>query len=120
MTSDRTDKRILKDPSGQPSVEQNVGSIGGHDRLNEAPQCKSCGIPMILTPTVLQAEILFECACGHWEWRMRDGHPGFPLRLVMPPRDENPVFAIIVVGGYDFLSMTKQQYESLRESFLRI
>lgn len=38
MTSDRTDDQILKDPSGQPSVEQNVGSIGGHDRLNEAPR----------------------------------------------------------------------------------
>lgn len=38
MTSDRTDEQILKDPSGQPSVEQNVGSIGGPGRLNEAPQ----------------------------------------------------------------------------------
>lgn len=49
MTSDRTDEQILKDPSGQPSVEQHVGSTGGHDRLNEAPRTHVEYVPIVFS-----------------------------------------------------------------------
>ena len=55
MTSDCAGDQNSQEPNGSNSV-QATSAIGGHGRLNEAPRCVYCGMPLRISSEIAMCD----------------------------------------------------------------